>query len=197
MILYSTLGEWCVSNTGQTLTGCSYSFSSLYTLFQDNECFFQQSPQKRHSTMDASLGHAQAKLAKSGAVFFKTVKDHLVEEFNRDIDATTQANPETSYAVVVAGEAATHPEFLTAVTQAIDEVVGTTKRKVGQVKILDGYAAALGTADWMRRAMDHGYCAENPIVEERDNDIRRKRVDRSSDSDAASSVVKADGRDEL
>lgn len=121
-------------------------------------------------------------------------------ELNKDIEATESTNPDTSYAVVVAGEAATHSEFLSAVTQAIDEVVGSSKRKVGQVKILDVYAPALGTADWIRRSMNRGYCLENPVLEERDREIRKRRASTSSsvEVEAAESTPQVDdARDEL
>lgn len=143
---------------------------------QYSGCFWFPGPAIRSSSVESRFGIDAAPTSTStSADFFLDMKDHILS-FARRLNEgdTKQRDKQPLSAVVVAGEAATNPEFLRVVHAVVDELSGILARDGGDTGTTTGksielimpegddgtWAGAKGAAMWMEARLNKSYCDE-------------------------------------
>ncbi|KAL2126164.1 hypothetical protein VTI74DRAFT_1576 [Chaetomium olivicolor] len=161
----------------------SFTNQSLYTSFQPTECFFFSAWANRLASIDTNYGLHKLDEAATPALFWDALRIHLlarVAEFTK-----TRSYTYAALTVLTAGEAADHPDFLDVVRDVAKEIPrvrsdhGATRKHEAEVVVSDDptYAAAHGSAFWLRTRMDWSYCEG---VDDDDETVSQDNLDRGS-----------------
>lgn len=157
----------------------SFTNHSLHTSFQRASCFYFNSWDNSLGTIDPRYGLNRLKESENPPDFWDSIREHLV----KNVGEHARRTPEYShlpFLVLVAGEAANHPDFthvLREVVKSIPDVripdggkqtnhnpqqEGTERRPYVELILSDmpTFAAARGAAFWMWMRLDDSYCDE-------------------------------------
>ncbi|KAG6360416.1 hypothetical protein INS49_011476 [Diaporthe citri] len=176
--------RWCGVGSGLSEQGAvafliSFTNQSLHTSFQIARCFYSDSWDNHLSTIDPRYGLDKLKESEPPQDFWDSVRERLLEQVAEHARRHS-VHSDLPFLVLVAGEAATEPDFtdvLQEVVKSIPDVrvtsggeqTGDIRRQQGterqpEVELIipddPTFAAARGAAFWMWVRLEGSYCDE-------------------------------------
>ncbi|KAK3898927.1 hypothetical protein C8A05DRAFT_46875 [Staphylotrichum tortipilum] len=142
----------------------SLTNDSLYTSFQPTECFFFSAWANRLTLIDTKYGLDNLGSATTPALFWDALRVFLD---TRAADFAKTLSYGYAVTILTAGEAANHPDFLAVVREVARDISqghrdgkGELRKHRAEVVVSDDptYAAARGSAFWLRTRIDWSYC---------------------------------------
>ncbi len=159
----------------------SLTNQSLYTSFQPTECFFFSAWDNRLASINTKYGLDSLE-ATTPALFWDALRVSLMA---RAADFAKTRSYGYAVTMLIAGEAAKHPDFLDVVRDVAYEISqgrGKTRKHRTEVVVSDDptYAAARGSAFWLRTRIDWSYCKGVGDNDDDDETVSQDNLDRGS-----------------
>ncbi len=157
---------WAILGKVYLLTSTSFSLTnqSLYTSFQPTRCFFYSAWENSLARIDTNYGLDNLGSAATPAQFWDALRVWLV---TRALEFAETLRYGYAMTILTAGEAANHPGFLDVVRDVARELTQGRRTRNGEmrkhrtdvvVSEEPTFAAARGSAFWLRTRIDWSYC---------------------------------------
>lgn len=156
------------------IPSCSFTNRSLHTSFQFADCFYYNSWDNELAYIDPNYGLDQVDQAATPADFWSSLRERLLYLVAEHTKRQKGYHSGLPFLVLVMGEAADTPEFMTVVEDVIKRIPevraqytptgtsqeGAEKSPGAELVASDDptFAAAKGIAFWSRTRMDRSYC---------------------------------------